>query len=92
MFLFLIGAIIAKVIGQRNQPDEPWFWTYSVIGALMIVGGIVIPATRVFGDHTVFALEAYEIVLFAVYWSVQTAENWQEQVDGTPMAVAKPGS
>jgi hypothetical protein len=46
----------------------------------MVLGGILIPTTRIFGDHTVFALEAYEIALFAIYWSVQTAENWNEAV------------
>jgi hypothetical protein len=45
----------------------------------MVLGGVVIATTRIFGDHTVFALEAYEIVFFAFYWIVQTAEIWNEK-------------
>jgi hypothetical protein len=29
----------------------------------------------------VFALEAFEIALFVVFWVVQTAENWGERVE-----------
>jgi hypothetical protein len=49
----------------------------------MVLGVILIPTTRVFDDHTVFALEAYEIAFFAFYWIVQTVENWNEKVIGT---------
>lgn len=80
MFLFLIGAIVVKVVEHRDERDEPWFWIYAAVAALMILGGVLITTTRVFEDHTVFALEAYEIALFAVYWIVQTAENWNEEV------------
>lgn len=80
MFVFLVGAIVAKVVEHWNERDEVWFWVYAAIAALMVLGGILIPTTRIFGDHTVFALEAYEIAFFAIYWSVQTAENWNETV------------
>jgi hypothetical protein len=46
----------------------------------MILGAILIWWTRIFDEHTVFALEAYEIAFFAFYWIVQTAENWNEEV------------
>lgn len=85
VFVFLIGAIIAKVVEQRNERNRSWFWIYAAVGMLMIVGGILIPATRIFEEHTVFALEAYEIAFFAVYWCVQTAENWNEKVAGTAL-------
>ncbi|HEX6338375.1 MAG TPA: hypothetical protein VFZ85_15550 [Jiangellaceae bacterium] len=80
MFVFLVGAIVAKVIEYWNKRDEVWFWFYAAVAALMVLGGVVIPTTRIFGDHTVFALEAYEIAFFAIYWIVQTAENWNETV------------
>jgi hypothetical protein len=51
-----------------------------VVAALMVLGGILIWLTRIFDDHTVFALEAYEITFFALYWIAQTAENWFEEV------------
>ena len=80
MFVFLVAAIVAKVVEYWTDRDRPWFWVYAAVAALMILGGILIPTTRIFGDHTVFALEAYEITFFAVYWIVQTAENWNETV------------
>jgi hypothetical protein len=55
-------------------------WGYVAVAALRIVGGLVTWLTRVFGEHTVFALEAYEIGLFGVYWAVQTVEKWNEEV------------
>lgn len=80
MFVFLVAAILAKVVEYWNDRDRPWFRVYVAVAALMILGGILIPTTRIFEDHTVFALEAYEITFFAVYWIVQTAENWNETV------------
>jgi len=80
MFVFLVGAIIAKVAEHWDKRDEAWFWIYAAVAALMVVGGALIPTTRIFGDHTVFALEAFQIAFFAIYWIVQTAENWNEKV------------
>jgi hypothetical protein len=85
MFLFLIGAIIANVIehwGERSKDrrNKVWSRVYIVVAALMVLGGILIWLTRIFNEHTVFALEAYEIAFFALYWIAQTAENWFEKV------------
>ena len=91
MFVFLVGAIIAKVVEHWNERDKVWFRVYTAVAALMILGGILIPTTRIFGEHTVFALEAYEIAFFAVYWTVQTAENWNEKVIGTVPVEAEAG-
>lgn len=91
MFLFLIGAIVSKVVEHRDERDKPWFWVYSAVAGLMIVGGILIPTTRIFGEHTVFALEAYEIALFAIYWIIQTGEYWSEEVS-TEQVEAEDGS
>jgi hypothetical protein len=53
----------------------------------MLIGAIVIVGLQrwLFRDHTVFALEAWEIGLFALFWIVQTAENWDERVRPTPV-------
>jgi len=80
MFGFLILAIIANVREQRQKRNVSWSLGYLVVAGLMILGAIIIPWSRIFGDHTVFALEAWEIALFAVYWLVQTKESWQEEV------------
>ncbi|HKE52127.1 MAG TPA: hypothetical protein VKE25_11515 [Actinomycetes bacterium] len=91
MFVFLVAAIVVKVVDHRREPRKLWFGAYLVIATLMIAGGVLIPLTRIFGDHTTFALEAYEITLFAVYWIVQTAENWNERVIETVPAGASTG-
>jgi hypothetical protein len=86
MFASLTVAIVVQAIEHRHEGDKGLFWVYVGIAALMIFGGVLIAVTRAFGEHTVFALEAYEITFFAVYWIVQTAENWKERVVGTAPA------
>jgi hypothetical protein len=49
------------------------------IAGLMAAGGFI-PLLALFGEHKIFALEAYGFSWFAVYWLVQTAENWHEEV------------
>jgi hypothetical protein len=85
MFVFLIGAIVANVIEQwgerkKDRRNKRWSWVYMVVAALMVLGGIFLWLTRIFDEHTVFALETYEIVFFALYWSAQTVDNWSEEV------------
>ncbi len=77
MFLMLIGAVAAVARDTRAR-----------MGGSGLRGGGGPDGrrwprhwlTRVFGEHTVFALEAYEIALFGVYWAVQTVEQWNEEV------------
>ena len=80
MFGFLIAAILANVLEQFETRARRWSWGYATIAALMILGGIVIPWFRIGNEYTVGVLEAYEILLFAVYWIAQTKENWHEEV------------
>jgi hypothetical protein len=80
MFVFLIGAIVAAAWASRPRETKLWFTLYAALATLMSVGGIFIWLTRIFEEHTVFALEAYEISLFAVYWGIQTFEKWNESV------------
>jgi hypothetical protein len=71
-----------KAIGHWDERGKMWFWVYAAIAGLMVLGGILIPTTRVFGEHTVFALESYEFAFFAFFWIVQTVVNWDEKVIG----------
>ena len=80
LFLFLIGAIIVKVLEYGSEAERRWRAIYAAVAVGMVLGGILIVTTRMFGRHTVFALEAWEIVLFAIYWIVQTVEKWDEKV------------
>jgi hypothetical protein len=89
MFVFLIAAMIARAWPQGEPPR--FTQRYMIPAALMIVGGAVIVLTRVFGDHTVFALEAWEIFWFAWYWIAQTWENWDEIVSRVRSALT-PGA
>jgi hypothetical protein len=79
MFVFLIGAVVGKAVEQRREANRAYFWVYTVVAVLMGIGGILIAWLRIGDDHTVFVLEAWEIVLFAVFWGVQTKENWSEE-------------
>lgn len=90
MFVFLIAAIVVKALDQLNRPNRFWFAIYTTVAVGMVLGGIFISATRIFGRHTVFALEAWEVVFFACYWLFQTAENWDEEViDAVPAATPR---
>jgi uncharacterized membrane protein len=85
LFVFLIGAIVANVFEHRaerkkDRRNKRWSWVYMGVAALMVLGGVVIWLTRIFDEHTVFALETYEIAFFALYWSAQTVDNWSERV------------
>jgi hypothetical protein len=51
----------------------------------MVAGGALLSLTRVFGDHTVLWLEAWEITLFAIYWITQTVQYWNEQIEPVPV-------
>lgn len=82
MFVFLIAAIIVNAVVPAG--GARYRIAYAAVAILMIVGGIAIATTRVFQDHTVLWLEAYEITLFAAYWSIQTVEKWREGVEARP--------
>jgi len=86
LFVFLVGAVVAQIVEHYSERDTRWFWIYTTVAVLMVLGAILIPTTRIFDEHTVFALEAYEIGLFAAYWTVQTAQNWDERMVGSAPA------
>jgi len=69
------------VPGQPEGAGRLFEW-YAVVALAMAVGFIVLfPAFRLVGDHTVFWLDAWEILWFLVYWILQTTENWDEEVN-----------
>jgi hypothetical protein len=77
LFVFLWLAIMANVLAHREAPGRPWMKTYLGVAVFMVVG---IPVSLPFGKHQIFVLEAWEITAFAVYWILQTIENWDEKV------------
>ncbi|MCA1702038.1 MAG: hypothetical protein LC808_01700 [Actinobacteria bacterium] len=78
LFVCLFFAVF---INAREEENSTWCrWAYWAIAGLMAFGALTIAWPRPFGDHTVFALEAWEIGLFAVYWLIQTVDNWNQRV------------
>ena len=87
MFGLLIAAIVFVTVDTRHRRPFWWKW-YAGVAVFMVLGAAFIGLTRVFGDQKVLVLEAYEIILFGMYWSIQTAEKWDEDVqDAGPATV-----
>lgn len=92
MFAF-IGIVVINIGLQKWQgtvepggPQPVWAVVYWAIAALMIVGAILFigPMGWLPADvktHHVFVLEAWEIILLAIFWSLQTADRAH---DGAP--------
>ena len=91
MFVFLIGAVVGKALERRREGAMVWFPLYALCEQLKGIGAALISLTRVFDEHTVFVLEAYEIGFFALYWIAQTVDNWDEEVVGVARPQAVPG-
>ncbi len=79
MFLFLICAVAIKAFEHKRKSTN-YFALYSTIALFMAIGGGVVVSFRIGAEHTVLVLEAYEIVLFDLFWLAQTAENWDEEM------------
>jgi hypothetical protein len=100
MILFLGIAILFHAYNHwregRTKRDNRLIAIYLGIAGAMALGGAFISWTRIFGERTVFFLEAWEILLFAVYWIVQTKASWDEEVvdqfSTTKPAAAEPVS
>jgi len=88
MFVF-IGVVVASVGRQKwtgkherdGKPHKGWARTYWVLALLMLVGGLAIkfiPGSQDFETHRTIWLEAYEILLLAAFWGLQTGDRWNE--------------
>ncbi len=104
LFVFLIAAVIAAAVqdwhdrsdetrtDEKRRRSKAFFLTYAVIATLMIVGGGTIKFGFKEYKYQIFVLEAYEIVFFAIYWIVQTVENWNEKVIGSALDDVEAGN
>jgi peptidoglycan/LPS O-acetylase OafA/YrhL len=88
IFFFFLGLAIVINARAHWEKQRKLFWVYAGIAALMLAGFLVIPPLRVGGAHTVFWLEAWEILMFVTYWIFQTVENWGEDVQPKEVEVA----
>jgi hypothetical protein len=75
----LLGAIVVNVLHHQGEDEKAWRRWYVIIAAGMVLGGFI-GVLKIFDPYHTFVLEAVEIALFAVYWIVQTVENWDEKV------------
>lgn len=82
LFVFLFVAVVSSAL---HRESARWCRVaYVGVAAGMAIGAAVIWLPRPFEEHTVFALEFWEISMFAFYWMVQTVDNWKERVALAP--------
>jgi hypothetical protein len=72
----LFASIVVVVI--LNSRRDNWSWRYMSIAVLMVVGtGVLVAITFLADwDYGILVAEALLIVLFAVFWLIQTVERW----------------
>jgi hypothetical protein len=84
-FLALASLFNGYWLVRLNRAGKPvtsplwrlYAYSYIAVGALMIVGGLIIKGSGWPNDkHTTLVLEAYEICLFGAMWIIQTFERW----------------
>jgi hypothetical protein len=85
-----LGDTGGDPVDERNGSSS-WLRRLASMPASPTCDHLLIPTTRIFDEHTVLAREAYEITFFAIYWIVQTAENWYEKVLDTAPVEAETG-
>jgi hypothetical protein len=86
MFVFLAAAALTNsVLGFRRRGNKVYSSAYGTVGVLMLASGglFVLVQWREWtslGGHLVLAIEAVEILLFVIFWAVQTVERWNKTV------------
>lgn len=93
MFVALNVAVIATARWE-NSERKLFGWRYRhwyrALAWLMSVGGLVVWGLAALTTaHHVLVIEAWEIVMFAAFWLVQTVDNWHEQL-GSSGATSSP--
>jgi hypothetical protein len=99
MFVFIVAAVFD--IGRQKQrgnpttgelPDRWWMKVYWGVGTAMSAGAVVIALVASWlpdkvADHKVFILEAWMILMLAIFWGLQTWDRWREGAPRTPSEV-----
>lgn len=86
LFICIVGVVIlnARGFGRRRgasaQNRQPYANRYAVIAGLMLLSVIVMLPSKWLFDwaHAVLFIEGALILLFAVFWVMQTVELWDE--------------
>jgi uncharacterized protein YhhL (DUF1145 family) len=80
MFAFLAVAVALNAWAIRDDPEKRvYFVLYVAIVVLMVAIPVVLLPFD--WDHKVLIIEAAEILLFGVFWLLQTAEHWSETLE-----------
>lgn len=69
---------VVSLLNSRNRITPPAYKRWYRNIALAMAAGAVVGVVPF--RHRILALETVEILLFALYWSVQTKEHWRHKV------------
>jgi hypothetical protein len=84
MFALLAVAVIVRA--RRHQGSGSWYLRlYAAVAVTMVIVGPALWALKVGGEGRILVLEAVEIAAFAVFWIVQTSEQWDEVPPSTQL-------
>jgi hypothetical protein len=80
MFLCILAVVCINAIAYRRKPERDWGfnWYGAVAGAMLGASAVILILAAAGWDHWVLAIEAALILLFAVFWVLQTVELWTE--------------
>lgn len=80
--LLFVCIVLMAVLNSRR---EGWSSRYLTVAILMVVSAVAIVAVTLATDwrHGILVVEVTLIVLFAVFWGIQTKEFWNELPETT---------
>jgi FtsH-binding integral membrane protein len=79
MFICILGVVAFNALGYRKATPQSPKNPYTVVFVAMLVSAAIpIVAGRLGWDHWVIGVETSFIVVFAIFWGIQTKELWNE--------------
>ncbi len=75
LFVFLALAVLLNAREVRDDTDKRVFFVLY-LGILIAMVAAALPLLFSAWEHNVLIVEALEILLFGIFWSVQTVELW----------------
>jgi hypothetical protein len=80
MFLCILAVVWINARGfKAKPPTESARNRYPVIFAAMVLAALVSGGAKLLGwDYSLLAIEIAWILLFAIFWGIQTRELWHE--------------
>jgi FtsH-binding integral membrane protein len=80
LFTCILVVVVLNALGWKRKKDDPHAWNrYAAVAVAMLAGTAGIGVAGLVGwAHWLLALEITLISLFALFWSLQTAELWHD--------------